>query len=53
MGWAGLVAPMVEKVGTYRAFVVKRKGRRPRGRSRHRGEDNSKIDVLEMGWEGE
>jgi hypothetical protein len=43
MGWVGDVAPMLEKVGTYRAFVVKPKGRRPLGRSRRRWEDNSKI----------
>jgi len=44
---------MMEKVGTYRAFVVKPKGRRPLGRSRHRWEDNSKTDLLEIGWRRE
>ena len=53
MGWVGNVAAIVEKVGTYRAFVVKPKGRRPPGRSRHRWEDNCKTDLLEVGWEGE
>ena len=53
MGWVGNVAPMVEKVDTYRALVVRPKGRRPLGRSRHRWEDNSKIVLLEIGWEGE
>jgi hypothetical protein len=47
------VAPMGEKVGTYRAFVVKTDGRRPLGRSKHRWDNNSKICLLEIGWEGE
>jgi hypothetical protein len=49
MGWVGSVALMVEKVGTYRAFVVTPEGRRLLGRSRHRWVDNSKIDLLEIG----
>jgi len=49
VGWVANVASMVEKVGTYRAFVVKPKGGRPLGRSRHRWKDNSKI-VLEIRW---
>jgi len=53
MGWVGNVAVMVEKVGTYRPFVVTPEGRRLLGRSRHRLEDNSKIDLLEIEWEGE
>jgi hypothetical protein len=44
---------MVEKVGTYRVLVLNPKGRRSLGRSRHRWEDNSKIVLLEIGWEGE
>jgi len=53
MGWVANVARMVEKVGTYRAFMVKPKGRRPLGRSGYRRENNSKIDLLEIGrkWE--
>jgi hypothetical protein len=53
MGCVGNVAPVVEKVGTYRALVLNPKGRRPLGRSRHRWEDNSKTVLLEIRWEGE
>jgi hypothetical protein len=45
--WAGHVARMGERV-----LLVKSEGQRPLRRSRHRWEDNIKIDVQEVGYEG-
>jgi hypothetical protein len=36
----------------YRILVGRPEGRRPLGRSRHRWEDNIKMDLQEVGWEG-
>jgi hypothetical protein len=36
--------------GTCRVLVGKPEARRPLGRSRHRCEDNIKMDIQEMGW---
>jgi hypothetical protein len=44
---------MGERRGTYRALVGKPEGRRPLGRSRHRWEDNIKMDLREVGWESQ
>jgi hypothetical protein len=41
-----------ERRGAYRAFVGKSEGRRPSGRPRRRWENNSKMDLREVGWEG-
>jgi hypothetical protein len=35
----------------YKIFVGIREGKRPRGRHRHRRENNIRIDLREMGWE--
>jgi hypothetical protein len=43
--WAGHVARMEERRGSYRALVGKSEGRRPLGRPRRRWEDNIKMDV--------
>jgi hypothetical protein len=43
---------MGERSGAYRALVGKPEGRRPLGRPRHRWEDNIKMDLREVGWEG-
>jgi hypothetical protein len=48
--WAGHVARMGERRGSYRALVGKPEGRRPLGRPRHRWEDNIKMDLREAGW---
>jgi len=32
--------------------VQKAAGKRPLGRLRHRQEDNIKMDIKELGWEG-
>jgi hypothetical protein len=41
-----------ERSGAYRALMGKPEGRRPLGRSRHRWEDNIKMDLQEVGWGG-
>jgi hypothetical protein len=40
-----------ERRGAYRALMGKPEGRRPLGRPRRRWEDNTKMDLLEVGWE--
>jgi hypothetical protein len=47
--WAGRVARMGER-GAYRALVGKAERRRLVERSRHRWEDNIKMDLPEVGW---
>ena len=49
MRWAGHVACMGEGRGVYRVLVGKPEGRRPRGRARHRWEDNIRLDLREVG----
>jgi hypothetical protein len=41
-----------EKRNAYRIFVGKREGKRPLGRTRHRWEDNIKMDFREIGRGG-
>jgi hypothetical protein len=43
---------MGERRGAYRALVGKPEGRRPLERPRRRWEDNIKMDLREVGWEG-
>jgi hypothetical protein len=50
--WAGHVARMGERRRVYWALVGKPEGRRPLGRPRRRREDNIKMDLREVGWEG-
>jgi len=50
MRWAGHVTGMGEKRGAYKVLVGKSERRRPLGRPRHRWEDNTKMDVHEVGW---
>jgi hypothetical protein len=50
--WAGRVACMGERRGTYRALVGKPERRRPLGRPRRRWEDNIKMDFREIGCGG-
>jgi hypothetical protein len=40
---------MGEGKGVYRFLVGRPEGKRPLGRSRHRGEDNIKMDLREIG----
>jgi len=50
MRCAGHVARIGERKVVYRVLVVKPEGKRPFGRSRHRWEDNIKMDLQEVGW---
>jgi hypothetical protein len=50
--WAGHVELMGEGRGAYRILVGKPEGRRPIGRPRRIWEDNIKMYLQEMGWEG-
>jgi hypothetical protein len=43
---------MGERRGAYRALVGKPEGRKPLGRPRRRWEDNTKMDLREVGWGG-
>jgi hypothetical protein len=45
MRWAGHVARMGERIGACRVFMVKSERKRQLGRSRHRWEDNVKMDL--------
>jgi hypothetical protein len=42
----------VERRGAYRVVMGKSGGKTKLGRPRHRGEDNIKMDLQEVGWEG-
>jgi hypothetical protein len=52
MRWAGHVARVGEGRGAYRILVGRPEGRRPFGRPRRRWEDNIKMDLQEVGWDG-
>jgi len=43
---------MGERRGAYKFTVGKPDGKSPLGRSRHRREDNIKMDLQEVGWGG-
>jgi hypothetical protein len=47
MRWVGHVAYVGEKTGVYRVWLEKPEGKRPLGRSRHRQDDNVKMDLQE------
>jgi len=49
MRWAGHVAHMGDRRGSYRVLVGKREGKRPLGRPRRRWENNIKVDIWEVG----
>jgi len=52
MRLAGHVARMGERRGLCRVLVGKREGKRPLGRPRRRWEDNTKMDLQEVGCGG-
>jgi hypothetical protein len=52
MRWAGRVAGMVEKRNAHRILVGNPEGKRALGRPRRRWEDNIRMDLREIGWEG-
>ena len=49
MKWAGHVARMGEERGVHKVLVGKPEGKRPLGRPRRRWEDNTKMDLQEVG----
>jgi hypothetical protein len=53
MRWAGHVTHMREGRGVYRVLVVRPEGKRPLGRPRRRWDDNIKMDLTEIGIDGE
>jgi hypothetical protein len=52
MRWGRDVSRMGKKRNAKRILVGKPEGKRPLGRPRSRREDNIKIDLREMGWDG-
>jgi hypothetical protein len=52
MRWAGHVARMEKGRVAYRVLVGRPEGKRPLGRPRHRWEDNIKMDLREIGFDG-
>ena len=52
MRWAGHVARMGDRRGSYRVLVEIPGRKRTHGRSRHRWEDNIKMDRQEVRWGG-
>ena len=52
MSWAGHVARMMERRGVYRVMVGKSEGKRPLGRPSRRWEDDTKVDLQEVGCGG-
>jgi hypothetical protein len=52
MRWVGHVACMREGRGVNRILVWRSEGKRPLGRPRCRWEDNIKMDLMEVGFDG-
>jgi len=52
MRWAKHVACMGEMRNAYEILVGKPERKRPLGRSRRGWEDNIRMDLREIGWEG-
>jgi len=52
MRWAGNIACMCEERGVYRVLMGKPEGKRPLRRHRRRWEDNIKMDLQEVRFEG-
>jgi hypothetical protein len=52
MRWAGHIARLGEMRNVYKILVGKPEEKRPLGRHRRRWENNIRMDLREMGWEG-
>jgi len=52
MRWAGHLACMRERRDVYRVLVGRPEGKRPLGRPRRGWEDNIKMDIQAVCWEG-
>jgi hypothetical protein len=51
MRWTGQVECIRDMRNVYNILIGKPEGKRPLGRSRHRWEDNIKMDLKEILWE--
>jgi hypothetical protein len=51
MRWTRHVSHMGDIRNACNILVGKREGKRPRGRTRRRWEDNIRMDLREIGWE--
>jgi hypothetical protein len=51
MRWTGHIARTGERKWVYRILVGRPEGRRPLGKQRSRWEDNTKMDLQEVGWD--
>jgi hypothetical protein len=51
MRWLGRVEHIGEMRNAYKMLVGKSEGKRPLGRSRHKWEENIRMDLREVGWE--
>jgi hypothetical protein len=49
--WAGHVARISETRNAYKILVGKPEGKRPLGRPRRMGVDNTNMDLREIGWD--
>jgi hypothetical protein len=52
MKWEGHVARMGENRNACSILMGTSETKKPRGRTRHRWVDNTKMDLTEMGWGG-
>ena len=52
MRWAGHVACMGVRRGEYKVLVGKSERKKPLERPRHKWEDNIKMDLRKVGWQG-
>jgi hypothetical protein len=52
MRWAEHVARIGDRRNAYNILVGKPEGERPLRRPRRRWEDNIRLDLREIGWEG-
>jgi hypothetical protein len=52
MRWTGHVACLGEKINAYRILMGKPEEKSTLRRPRHRWEDNIKMDLREIGWDG-
>ena len=52
MRWVWHVARIGEKIGAYRALVGNPEGTRLLGKPRRKWENNVKMELMEIGWEG-
>ena len=53
MRWLGKVGRMGDTGGAYMVLVGKLDGKGPLGRPRRRGENDTKMDLQEIGWDVE